>query len=232
MLADKIHTNVRSGDLRRPLEYVVELTGIAIIYVGLAKLSLALASIQSKCDPDLAANWVRSRNRITSGISSFSAIFLGALVANVTTAGSISTALAIAVGNTLESLIGAYFINRWSDGPSTFDTPAGVSSFALICLIPSTMTSATLGVGSLSLGGYAGWSEFRSIWTTWWMGDVAGALVITPAIVLWGATPLRGPERQELLRSCLTYAATIAVGLVGFSPLLEQSPTRNSLAFL
>jgi hypothetical protein len=45
MLADKIYTNVRSGDLRRPLEYVVELTGITIIYVGLAKLSLALASI-------------------------------------------------------------------------------------------------------------------------------------------------------------------------------------------
>src|SRR5215813_1398752 len=64
------------------------------------------------------------------------------------------------------------------------------------------------------------------------MGDVAGALVITPAIVLWGTTPLRCLERQELLQSCLTYAATIAVGLVAFSPLLEQSPTRNSLAFL
>jgi two-component sensor histidine kinase len=94
------------------------------------------------------------------------------------------------------------------------------------------MTSATLGVGSLSFGGYADWSEFRSIWTTWWMGDVAGALVITPAIVLWGTTPLRRLERRELFQSFLTYAATIAVGLVAFSPLLEQSPTRNSLAFL
>src|SRR5947209_11338656 len=92
------------------------------------------------------------------------------------------------------------------------------------------MISATLGVGSLSLGGYADWSEFRSIWTTWWMGDVAGALVITPAIVLWGTTPAR-IERRELIQSCLLYAATIAVGLVAFSPLLEQSPTRNSLAF-
>src|SRR5215475_1097987 len=64
------------------------------------------------------------------------------------------------------------------------------------------------------------------------MGDVAGALVITPAIVLWGATPLRCLERRELVQSCLLYAATIAVGLVAFSPLLEQSPTRNSLAFL
>jgi integral membrane sensor domain MASE1 len=156
---------------------------------------------------------------------------LGALVANVTTAGSISTSFAIATGNTLESLVGAYFINRWSDGRRTFDTPAGVARFALICFTPSTIISATLGVGSLSLAGYADWSEFRSIWTTWWMGDLAGALVITPALVLWGTTPLRWIERRELIQSCLIYAATIAVGLVAFSPLLEQSPTRNSLAF-
>jgi two-component sensor histidine kinase len=93
------------------------------------------------------------------------------------------------------------------------------------------MISATLGVGSLSLSGYADWSEVRSIWTTWWMGDLAGALVITPAIVLWGTTPAR-IERRELIQSCLIYAATTAVGLVAFSPFLEQSPTRSSLPFL
>src|SRR6266480_7828392 len=158
------------------------------------------------------------------------AIFLGALLANVTTAGSVGTSLAIATGNTLESLVGAYLINRWSDGRSTFDTPAGVARFSVICFVPSNIISATVGVGSLSLAGYADWSEVRSIWTTWWMGDLAGALVITPAIVLWGTTPAR-IERRVLIQSCVIYAATIAVGLIAFSPLLEQSPTRNSLAF-
>jgi two-component sensor histidine kinase len=231
MLADKIYTNIRAGDLRRPLEYVVELTGIALIYVGLAKLSLALASIHPSATPIWPPTGYALGAVLLLGYRVSPAIFLGALVANVTTAGSISTSFAIATGNTLESLVGAYFINRWSDGRSTFDTPAGVARFALICFIPSTIISATLGVGSLSLAGYADWSEFRSIWTTWWMGDLAGALVITPAIVLWGRTPLRRLERRELIQSCLIYAATIAVGLLAFSPLLEQSPIRNSLAF-
>jgi integral membrane sensor domain MASE1 len=231
MLADKIYTNIRPGNPRRPLEYVVELTGIAIIYVGLAKLSLALASIHPSASPIWPPTGYALGTILLLGYRVSPAIFLGALVANVTTAGSISTSFAIATGNTLESLVGAYFINRWSDGRSTFDTPAGVARFALICFIPSTVISATLGVGSLSLAGYADWLEFRSIWTTWWMGDLAGALVITPAIVLWGTTPLRRLERHELIQSCLIYAATIAVGLLAFSPLLEQSPTRNSLAF-
>jgi two-component sensor histidine kinase len=233
MLADKIYTNLRPADLpRQGLEYVVELAGVAIIYVGLAKLSLALASIHPSATPIWPPTGYALGAVLLLGYRVSPAIFLGAFVANVTTAGSISTSFAIATGNTLESLVGAYLINRWSDGLNTFDTPAGVARFALICFIPSTMISAALGVGSLSLAGYADWSEFWSIWTTWWMGDLAGALVITPAIVLWGTTSLRWLERGELIQSCLIYASTIAIGLVAFSPLLEQSPARNSLAFL
>jgi hypothetical protein len=45
-----------------------------------------------------------------------------------------------------------------------------------------------------------------------------------------------GPDAQQslykMIQSCLIYAATIAVGLLAFSPLLEQSPTRSSFAFL
>jgi two-component sensor histidine kinase len=230
MLADKLYTNLRAADVRRLLEYVVELTGIAVIYVGLAKLSLALASIHPSATPIWPPTGYALAVVLLLGYRISPAIFLGALLANVTTAGSVGTSLAIATGNTLESLVGAYLINRWSDGRSTFDTPAGVARFAVICFVPSTIISATVGVGSLSLAGYADWSEVRSIWTTWWMGDLAGALVITPAIVLWGTTPAR-IERRVLIQSCVIYAATIAVGLIAFSPLLEQSPTRNSLAF-
>jgi two-component sensor histidine kinase len=232
MLAEKTYKDFRPADIRRRLKYIVELTSIAIIYIALAKLSLALASIHPSATPIWPPTGFALAIVLLLGYQISPAIFLGAFIANVTTAGSISTSLAIATGNALESLVGAYLINQWSDGCSTFDTPGGVTKFALICVIPSTIISATLGVGSLSLAGYADWSNFRSIWTTWWMGDLAGALVITPAIVLWGTDPPRWLERRELIQSGLVYTATIAVGLVAFSPLLQQSPSRSSLAFL
>ena len=232
MVAEKTYTDFRLTDIGRRLKYVVELTSIVVIYVALAKLSLGLASIHPSVTPIWPPTGFALGVVLLLGYQISFAIFLGAFIVNVTTAGSISTSLAIATGNALESLIGAYLINRWSDGCSTFDTPGGVIRFALICFIPSTMISATFGVGSLSLEGYAEWSDFRSIWTTWWMGDLAGALVITTAIVLWGTDPPRWLERRELIQSCLIYVATIAVGLVAFSPLLEQSPSRSSLAFL
>ena len=86
MLADKIYTNVRSGDPRRPLEYVVELTGIAIIYVGLAKLSLALASIHPSATPIWPPTGYALGAVLLLGYRVSPAIFLGALIANVTTA--------------------------------------------------------------------------------------------------------------------------------------------------
>jgi integral membrane sensor domain MASE1 len=129
-------------------------------------------------------------------------------------------------------VVGAYLINRWSEGVGTFDTPTVVAKFALICVVPSTMISATLGVGSLSLSGYANWADFGSIWMTWWMGDLAGALVITPVILLWTTSAPRFPGRQEWMQSFAVFSAGIVVGLIAFSPLIEQTPSRGPLAFL
>ncbi len=46
-----------------------------------------------------------------------------------------------------------------------------------------------MGVTSLSLAGYARWPRFGEIWLTWWLGDMAGALVVTPVLFLWGGGP-------------------------------------------
>jgi two-component sensor histidine kinase len=212
------------------LKYLVELSSVAVIYLAVAKLSLALASVHPSATPIWPPTGFALAVVLLLGYRIWPAIFLAAFIANVTTAGSTYTSLAIATGNILESVVGAYLINRWSDGLGTFDTPTGVAKFALICFVPSTMISATLGVGSLSLSGYADWADFISIWMTWWVGDLAGALVLTPVILLW--TTRGFPGRQEWLQSCAVFGAVIVVGLIAFSPLIEQTPSRGPLAFL
>jgi len=78
-----------------------KLTSIAIIYVALAKLSLALASIHPSATPIWPPTGFALGIVLLLGYGISPAIFLGAFVANVTTAGSIGTSLAIASGNTL-----------------------------------------------------------------------------------------------------------------------------------
>ena len=219
-------------DFGSQINYAGELAVVAIVYIAFAKLSLLLASINPSATPIWPPTGLALAAVLLRGYRISPAIFVGALIVNATTAGSLSTSMGIATGNTVESLVGAYVINRWSDGINTLNTPQGVARYALVCLIPSTMISATMGVGSLYLGGFANGSNFDAIWMTWWMGDLAGALVIAPAIILWAArigTPI---ERNEALQSALVYAAAIVIGLIAFSPLFEQIPSRASLSFL
>ena len=159
------------------------------------------------------------------------AILIGAFLINQLTAGSIFTSLAIAGGNTLEAVIAGHLVRRWAEGDQVFDTPTGVSKFALIS-VAATFVSATIGVSSLTLAGYAEVGSFISIWITWWLGDLAGALVVAPVVVLWAKSEPSSLTPPQITRTVLTYLAAIAVGAIAFSPLLQQTTVHDALIFV
>lgn len=154
------------------------------------------------------------------------------MVANATTAGSVATSMGIATGNSLEAVVGAYLINRWSGGCNTFSAPNSVAKFALICVVIATPISASIGLTSLATVGYIEPKDFADAWITWWLGDATGALVITPVIVLWAAGHHYAFSRNEFLETGGVLATAAVVGLIAFSPLIEQTPGRDPLGFL
>ena len=211
--------------------YAIELFGLGVTYFVLAKIGLTLASIHPSASPIWPPTGLALAAVVVRGYRVWPAIFLAALVANATTAGSIYTSSAIALGNTLEALVGGYLISRWSGGLRIFDSPAGVARFALIALA-ATPISATIGVGSLTLAGYADSAHIASTWVTWWLGDLAGALVITPVIVLWARSSLRRDSGKDFVEAGTVLALAILIGVLAFSPLIEQTPSRDPLGFL
>ncbi len=183
------------------LAHVAELVSVALIYFVCAKAGLALASINPSATPIWPPTGFALAVLILRGAGLWPAVFWGALVANATTAGSLYTSCAIATGNTLEAVVGCQLVNAFAGGRSTFSTPANVAKFALISMTSTTL-SASIGVGSLALGGYAEWPNFLPIWTTWWLGDLAGALVVTPILILWyHGGGFRSMKASELYRA-------------------------------
>src|SRR5436190_252029 len=147
-------------DFRRGISYAGGLVSIGVIYFALAKLGLALASLHPSATPIWPPTGLALAAVLLGGYRIWPAILLAAFAANATTAGTTYTSLAIATGNTLEALAGAWLIIRWSGGRDTFATPAAVAKFALICLAVATPVSATIGVTSLCLAGAAEWARF------------------------------------------------------------------------
>jgi signal transduction histidine kinase len=214
-------TKVRIGAI-----YTIELAAIAFIYFWLAKLGLTLASINASASPVWPATGFALAILLLRGYRVWPAIFVGAFLANVSSTGSIYTSAVIATGNSLEGIVGAFLINRWSDDVRTFTTPAGIVKFALISSA-ATAISPAIGVSSLSFGGYAEWAGFGPIFISWWLGDLAGALVVAPVLVLWANDP--GTPASETIA---IFVVAASIGLIAFSPVIEQTVNRTPLAFL
>ncbi|MCC8971034.1 MASE1 domain-containing protein [Bradyrhizobium brasilense] len=216
----------------RRISHAAGLVTIGAIYFGLAKGGLALASIHPSATPIWPPTGVALAAVLLWGYRTWPAIFVAAMIANATTAGSIGTAIAIATGNSLEAVVGAYLINRWSNGCHTFSSPNSVAIFAVICVVIATPISASIGLISLAIAGYIEPTYFVDAWITWWLGDVTGALVIAPVIVLWASSHHQALNRHDFFETCGVLATAATVGLVAFSPLIEQTPGRDPLGFL
>jgi len=221
------------------VEYALELVVVAVGYFVLARLGLALAALHPSAIPIWPPAGFALAAVLLRGLRIWPAIFVAAWAANAPTdmadaglVGSIASSAAIAAGNTLAALAAGYLINIWSDGCRTFDTPAGVAKFAFVCLGPSTMISATVGVVSLCVVGHADWASFISLWITWWLRDVVGALVIAPVFVLWAIGDFRAFNADKVWSSATALIAALAVGALALSPLIEQTAARSALSFL
>ena len=214
------------------LRYFSILLVVALAYFVLAKLGLQLASINPSASPIWPPSGIALAAVLLGGLRVWPAILIGAFAANATTAGTLETSALIALGNTLEAVAGGFLIERWAGGRAAFGTPSGVTKFALVSIGPASVTSASIGVATLATAGFASWQNFAPIWVTWWLGDAAGLLVVTPAIVLWAETAWRRFDRNELVSVAAVLLGTIAVGILAFSPLLPRSDYSSPLGFL
>src|SRR5437016_3966046 len=169
---------------------------LAVIYFIAGKLGLMLASLHASASPVWPPAGIALAGLLLLGYRAWPGIFIGAFLVNVTTAGNVATAFAIATGNTLEALVGAWLVNRFAGGTNVFDRPQGVFKFALAAGI-SAIISPAFGVTSLGVASFADWANYGGIWLTWWLGDVTGDLVFTPLVLLWSVASKRRWNKKE-----------------------------------
>src|SRR5438094_7829092 len=92
------------------------------------KLGLSLASVHASASAVWPPTGLAIGALIVGGRRLWPAVLLGAFVVNITTAGSIATSVGIAVGNTLEALVGAWLVSRFAGGRHLFERPPTSSS--------------------------------------------------------------------------------------------------------
>ncbi len=196
---------------------------ILLIYIASGKAGLAFASI----NPSASAIWPPTGIALAAllifGYRVAPSIFLGAFIVNLTTAGTTATSVGIAFGNGLEGLVGTYLIRKFANGRYVFDSLAGIVKFTLFAAILSTMVSATIGVTTITLGGFAKAQEFWSIWLTWWLGDMGGNIVIAPLLLIWSRNLRIHIDFRKILNLFISFVGVIIVTTIIFQGIIPYA---------
>lgn len=205
--------------------------GLAATYFIAAKLGLKIAFVHASATAVWPPAGIALASLLILGYRFWPGIFLGAFLANVTTAGSPATSIGISIGNTLEALTAAYLVNRFCNGRLAFNRTRDIFKFAALAGVAAPLLSATIGVTSLCLGGYADWGRYGPIWLTWLLGDGAGIIALTPALLLWRNTRWTSWRRGRVLEAFLLMIAVFIVGLIVFGGLLPLKAKNYPLDF-
>jgi diguanylate cyclase (GGDEF)-like protein len=208
------------------------LVGLALAYYGSAALGLRVAYLHPSATPVWAPTGIALAALLTWGRWVWPAIFVAAFAVNLTTEGNVWTSAGIALGNTLEGVVGAYLLRHFARGTETFDDARDVFVFVTVASGPATMLSATLGVGSLAVGGFAPWADVGNIWLTWWLGDFAGAIVVAPLLLTWLRGPRIGWPEDRRMEAVGLAVTLVVVGQLVFGGVVPSFGALLPLEFL
>ena len=167
------------------LPYLGRVGLLAAAYFAAAQASLMFAIPPGYATAVWPPSGIALAAALLLGPRCWPGIWLGAALVNLTVAASPFAAILIGTGNTLEALTGAALVRRYiADTPPYFDRVRNVVMFVAFAAVCSTV-AATIGVGSLALERSVPWPEFVPNWGTWWHGDTAGIIIVTPLILTW-----------------------------------------------
>jgi len=204
---------------------------LLLLYFAAGRLGLSLAFVNLSASAIWAPTGIALASMLTWGYRVWPVILLGAFLVNITTSGSVAASLAIAAGNTLEALLCAKLVNRYASGWRAFEHASHIVGFTLLAVFSGTVVGATVGVTSLVLNGLAEASQYPAIWLTWWLGDATGALIVAPALILWGTNPRLRWSRRHLSEAMLLFVAVLLFCGAVFSSALFHGPSNYALGF-
>lgn len=213
---------------------------LAAAYFAAGKLGLLLANVHASVSPIWPATGIALAALLLWGQELWPAVFVGAFFVNVTAhlpdgaslVLRIIQAIGIAGGNTLEALAGAWFVSRVANGPRAFLRVSNVFRFTLFAGFMSTAISATIGTITLLACGFLAPRVFAPAWVTWWMGDMVGAVVVAPLILIWKVNPSVRFGITQTLEALTLLLSLLLVSAVNFSNLFPFGAKRYPLAFL
>src|SRR5258707_6816041 len=150
--------------------HLAKIVIFAAAYVAVSKLGLMVGAVGGLANLVWPGTGMSLIALLEFGSGLWPGVALGAFAVNLWVGASVPMAVAMACGNTLEAVIGAYLVRRMAGGDDLLERLPAVTGLILAAGL-STAVSASLGATSLLLGGKISHADFYFTWRVWWLGD-------------------------------------------------------------
>lgn len=218
--------------------FLARLIFVALVYYVSARVGLQLAFPGTNASAVWPPSGIALAALVVSGGRLWPAIAVGAFAANLSSFSGSGSSLPLAIGlaalvslgNTAEAIFGAHATRRFCRSDPFFDAPV-VCRFAATAALCSAL-AATTGTLSLLPQGHVSPQNAASVWWTWWLGDVAGILLVAPLILAWSRGKWPQMSLRRLLEAGLLLALCGASGAWIFGVWPFRGGTIYPLAYL
>jgi PAS domain S-box-containing protein len=195
---------------------------LCVIYFAMARFGLSLDTMSGFAAAVWPPTGMALIALVLGGYCLWPGIALGAFLVNLSAGAPVLVACGMALGNTLEALVGAILLKRVAGFQPSLDRLQDVVGLVVLTGL-STLVGATIGVTSGWLGGVIPAAVFEKAWWTWWLGDALSDLVVAPLFFVWSGYDRVPLPRRWLAEAIATLVAVGVVTVVVFSGVLAQT---------
>jgi len=207
--------------LKYLLKYLPDLKIILVVllYYASARLGYFLAFENTAALPAWPPSGMAFALIILLGRSSWPGITIGALIANIMAYWNqqslqpqviIAVSSFIAIGHTLEALVGNFLINKWVEDRFPFSTTKNAFRFLFVALI-MCLIGASAGTTTLYFNGVIQSEEVLRTAFSWWVGNVVGILLFTPFVLSLARKHVMRFSTEKIVESGIFLSGIIAI---------------------
>jgi signal transduction histidine kinase len=143
-------------------------------------------------------------------------VLLGDLLSREFTQLPLGTALAETAGNMARALLAVLILQRLAGRQAAMDRLEHVGAvFAAVAI--GEAVSATVAMLALRAGDVIDASEMALFWRSWWLGGVAGGLVVVPLALAWAHARVSAWRGRRTAEGALMLAAVAGLSVIALS---------------
>jgi signal transduction histidine kinase len=194
--------------------YAASILGVVAAYYAAAHLGFAF----SFAGPVAAIVWLPTGVGISclylGGVRLWPGVLAGDLLVNNYSALPFGSALGQSCGNLLEIVLATLILRRLCPRGSPLATVPGLAAMFLAIAV-GTLTSATVGVLSLVAGAVLDHQSVSTVWRTWWLGDLTGAVIVLPLAIAWWQRGLHDWIRGREVEGLVLLILVVTISKIG-----------------